>query len=238
MKNQLSIILLSAIIISGLFTSCGSIEVTKRRYMPGYHVELNKNKQQPLPDRERAQAEVQPATSAQDMDAMAIRTSTVESPASTEEMPRPVAVAAVSEVIPAKRQAPLQQVLPSVDHETLKVGSALRRAVFAEEGDEKYGWSVIAFIAFGLGVIAFVLMFVGLVSMIAFGPLWFIPAIVGLFFGIGALITGAIGLKKTKRGGKRGRGFALAGMIAGILGLVISLVVLAVGAFRTFLDNN
>jgi len=238
MKNQLSIILLSAIIISGLFTSCGSIEVTKRRHMPGYHVELNKNKQQPMPDRERAQAEVQPATSAQDMDAMAIRTSTVESPASTEEMPRPVAVAAVSEVIPAKRQAPLQQVLPSVYHETLKVGSALRRAVFAEEGDEKYGWSVIAFIAFGLGVIAFVLMFVGLVSMIAFGPLWFIPAIVGLFFGIGALITGAIGLKKTKRGGKRGRGFALAGMIAGILGLVISLVVLAVGAFRTFLDNN
>jgi hypothetical protein len=149
-----------------------------------------------------------------------------------------MAVAAAFEVSPAKTEAPQQRLLPSMTDETVKMGSTLRRAVFAEEGDEKYGWSIIAFIAFGLGVIAFVMMFVGLVWMIAFGPLWFIPAIVGLFFGIGALITGAIGLKKTKRGGKKGRGFALAGMIAGILGLVISLVVLAVGAFRTFLDNN
>ncbi len=114
-----------------------------------------------------------------------------------------------------------------------RFGSELRRSVFAEEGDEKHGWSVAAIMAFAFGTLAFILMLVAIVSMIGLGPMWFLPAIFGFIFGLAGLITGAIGLKQTRAGGRKGRGFAIAGLISGIIGMVISLVALLIGFVRT-----
>lgn len=230
--HQILIAVLSVVVMS----SCGSLEVTKRRHMPGYHVELNTKKQQPLPVRDHAAAPSVEMELADTPSEMKVRTASVDVPAGIVEAPDVTVTASVSNMSEPGISTPVERIVPSMDGEKVQLAMELRKAVSVTEGDEKYGWSIIAFIAFGLGVIAFVMMFVALVWMIAFGPLWFVPAIVGIMFGIGAIITGAIGLKQTKRGGKKGRGFALAGMIAGILGVAISLISLLVGAIRTIVN--
>jgi hypothetical protein len=87
MKHMHTFILLGAILASALFTSCGSLEITKRRHMPGYHVELNNGKQHQLADRDQAHAKEQPTRSAQEMEAIEVKSSTGESSAPSVEMP-------------------------------------------------------------------------------------------------------------------------------------------------------
>jgi hypothetical protein len=47
----------------------------------------------------------------------------------------------------------------------------------------------------------------------------------GLFLGIGAIITGHIALGQLKKSGDKGRGFAIAGLILGYLGVLAGIVV-------------
>lgn len=147
-----------------------------------------------------------------------------------------VPVTPVASVAGTRVRPNIETILPSVDGEKLNLGAELRRSVFAEEGDEKVGWSVAAIMSFAFGVLAFILMLVAIVSMIGLGPLWFVPAIFGFIFGLAGLITGAIGLKQTRSGGRKGRGFAIAGLISGIIGMVVSLISLVVGFVRIVLN--
>lgn len=77
MKNMNAFLLLGAMLTTALFTSCGSLEITKRRHMPGYHVELNNGKQHQLADRDQAHAKEQPARSTKEMEVIEVKSSTV-----------------------------------------------------------------------------------------------------------------------------------------------------------------
>jgi hypothetical protein len=243
MKNNLFSLSGFAVVAAFLLSSCGTIEVSKRRHLPGYHVVLGSHKQHARPQAEPVaksdmarqqvvpmagrEAQVEPSVSslaATEMTETSMTSATIAPTASFSaptSVERPVAIAAQSGAeslfsTPSKR-----------------FGSELRRSVFAEEGDEKHGWSVAAIMAFAFGTLAFILMLVAIVSMIGLGPLWFLPAIFGFIFGLAGLITGAIGLKQTRAGGRKGRGFAIAGLISGVIGMVISLVALLIGFVRT-----
>lgn len=71
---------------------------------------------------------------------------------------------------------------------------------------------------------------------LTFGVVSFVFALVGL--GLFSLIFGIIGLKKSKRAG-RGNGFAVAGIILGILEIIAAIIIsifvvtFAIGAFNT-----
>ncbi|WP_415847587.1 DUF4190 domain-containing protein [Tsukamurella strandjordii] len=48
----------------------------------------------------------------------------------------------------------------------------------------------------------------------------------GILFGIAAIIMGIIAMKQTKQTGQDGNGMALAGLITGVVGLLLSIVLL------------
>jgi hypothetical protein len=77
----------------------------------------------------------------------------------------------------------------------------------------------------GLGIAALVLGILSLVFMFLFPP-------IGVVLGILAVVFGIIGARRASRGQATNRGQALAGAITGGIGLIISVVLLAiVGAF-------
>ncbi len=239
MKNNVLSLIGIAVVISFLLASCGSVEITKRRHLPGYHVDLGHKHQQP-----RAATVAASAERSADMAAMEPTGHTAVLPQAAAEpvltaLPYEASAAHLSGTAAPSRVEALTRthiVEPLADLRGEKIGRELRRSVFAEEGDEKHGWSVSAIMSFGFGVLAFILMFVAIVSMIGLGTLWFLPAILGFMFGLAALVTGAIGLRQTRAGGRKGRGFAIAGLISGIIGMVISLVSLLIGFVRSI--NN
>ncbi len=241
MRNNLFSLTGFAVLAAFLLSSCGTIEVSKRRHLPGYHVELGRKHQQP---RSATVAAAPRAEQRADMTAMKPALHAAALPQAAAEpvltaLPYEASAAHLSGTAAPSRAEALTRthiVEPLADLRGEKIGRELRRSVFAEEGDEKHGWSLAAIMSFGFGVLAFILMFVAIVSMIGLGTLWFLPAILGFMFGLAALVTGAIGLRQTRAGGRKGRGFAIAGLISGIIGMAISLVSLLIGFVRSI--NN
>jgi hypothetical protein len=221
-----------------MFASCGSIEITKRRHMPGYHVDISKAKKQTAPDLAVAGPETAvPAVSGIDMTHIA--PVAVGLVADEAEEAGPVmassdgkfplmALPKMSANVKAEVAAPA-----AVEVGKGRFGAELRKSVFPTAQEEKYGWSVLSFIGFGLGALAFILTFVGISFLIVFGPLWFLPMVLALTFGIAALIIGILGIKDASRNNRKGRGFAIAGVAAGGLSIFLSLILLLVGAILT-----
>lgn len=215
--------------------------------MPGYHIELGSKKQEPRP---AAQTAVAPKAK-ETMTAM-------ETPAAQIAIPTAYAAAPPMEgeltastsngIAPTTKVGKPSKSLAAITDELLlkpfrelkqeKASGELRRAVFAEEGDEKYGWTVVGIIALGLSTIALIALLIGIATLIVGGAFWFVPLIVGFVFGLVGMILGIIGLRQTRKGGKRGRGFALAGMILGILTFALSFIALAAGLVLTFMNNG
>jgi len=130
---------------------------------------------------------------------------------------------------------------PVAELKQQKLNSELKRAVFNGD-DEKHGWSVLSIISTSLGVVGLGLVITGIVFLASFvfgGGLfyWWIFALLGLLVGIAAMVTGIIAMRKTRSGEKRGRGFALAGMISGIVSLALGLVGLLWGMLYTIISN-
>lgn len=73
----------------------------------------------------------------------------------------------------------------------------------------------------GLGTAGLVVGILSLVFMLLFPP-------IGIVLGILALVFGIIGVRRARRGEATNRGQAMAGWITGAIGLVISIVILAV----------
>ena len=249
MKNQLPFLLL-AIVTIGLFsTGCSNLEITKRRHMPGYHVEFGQKQQQAQPamettvadDDSRMEHTTMPPSSA----ALTIPTDRERSAPEMDGSLTASSAKGIGTTAPSvKKNRSLASLTDELILEPLrdvkrdKVGSELRRSVFAEEGDEKYGWSVVGIIAMALSVIAFIMLLVGIVGLISGAGFWFIPLIFGFIFGLVGMILGIVGLRQTKAGGKKGRGFAIVGMILGILSFALSLIALVVGLVINLNDGN
>lgn len=83
----------------------------------------------------------------------------------------------------------------------------------------------------GLGIAALVL---GIVSILAAVTL--IGVILGIPLGLLALILGIIGMRRVGKGVATNKGVAIAGIVTGLLGLILSIAIVAVGA--TFFANS
>ncbi len=213
-----------------LFQSCGNIDIVKRRYRPGFHVDVSKKKDCKSErsivaesgitlekvDAKQAIIPTKEVPSG-DIELKQIELETLEVSAETKPSSK-VKITFENTVIAPFRQA-----------RKAKLDGSLRRAVFNKEKEEKYGWSGISFASMGLGTVALALMITGIVLLalfIAGGSFlyWWIFTLAGFFLGIAGMVTGIIGLRQTGAGEKRGRGFALAGMLGGIVAMAGGLI--------------
>jgi hypothetical protein len=237
-----------AILIGLLSSGCGNMDITKRRYMPGYHVELG-GKHQPLKPKTEGASEA--TIRSNDNALMETATNLASIPSSNDvsapEMDGNLTAASTKGIAPIampKKASKFERLTTEVVLEPMrqlkhdKLSSALRRSVFAEEGDEKYGWSVVGIIAMALSVIAFIALLLGIITLITGGTFWVVPLILGFIFGLVGMILGIVGVRQTKAGGKKGRAFAIIGMILGIVSFVVSLIALVVGLIITLRDGN
>lgn len=234
-----------------LFCSCADIQVVKRRHLPGYHVNLGGKT--PRPACETAvNSEVRQSSSESDL---------ITSNSSAEESSTfGIEHVNTSNSFVASSSQDLQETImhtsksawqsnarmlevPIVETKKTMLNAEFKRSVFHMQ-DEKVGWSVVAITSTGLGAIALAMVIIGiafLVSFIVSGgfPFWWIFSLIGLLFGIAAMVTGIIGLRQTgRKGEKRGKGFAIGGMVAGIVSLVLGLVGLFWGMLFQFINNR
>lgn len=231
MRNQLLGLLIPALIITAFsLQSCGNLDVVKRRYRPGFHVDVKTKASKVEKNKERAQmhtqiieklqpkqAELEPSLT--QTDELADFTASTSAAASTFNSQKKLTAKKINDFM----------LTPVREIKREKLNSELKRAVFNKDEEEKYGWSVISFISTGLGVLGLGFLITGIVLLAGaiFGSgfaFWWLFLLIGLLIGVAAMVTGIIGLRQTGSGEKRGRGFALGGMIAGIVSLAGALI--------------
>lgn len=239
-----------------LASSCADIDITKRRYRPGFHVDMGSKKA----DTKTASAskhdrnKVNPANTQSDL-AIATQSaneingeafaSNVAAPLTAREVRKQETKAILKEAF-APFTSPSAYAQNMADLRAQLRQNKFKNAVLDKPADEeKAGWSIISIIAMPIGIVALIFAIVTLASVIAnvvvggstlFGP--FIAfGILAILLGIAGLVLGVLGKKQTKDG-KRGKGFALVGMIAGILGMAFGLIFTLWGIIFTFVNRN
>jgi preprotein translocase subunit SecF len=242
-KLQSTPIFFGLLIAAFALQSCANIDIVKRKHRPGFHVDVKGKKQrQQVANDDPQNAEIA-------LEPVAVKPTTPIESTAEESMPS-TQLAFISnnsdEQNPVPRESKFSQLLrttyPSVKRE--KLNGELRRAVFnKKEEDEKYGWSTVSIISTGLGLFALGFFITGIVLLISFiftagFAFWWIFALLGLVFGIAAMVTGIIGMRQTGRGEKRGRGFAIAGMVAGIVSLAGALIAAFWGLIYSIINGS
>ncbi len=257
MERRIQLISLAAIVTIGMmFSSCGNIDIVKRKYRPGFHVDVTKKNQKPKGKKDQGAVDRRERT---------VKTFRQENTAATrthrqaEQQQRRIvdeSATASLETVPAvgpktKKGKGREKVLKVMDELIVtplkemkreRMGRELRRSVF-DRPEDKQGWSVVGFLATGFALLAFVFMIIAFMGIaISFSGVgfafWWVFGIMGVLLGTAAMVMGIIGLRQTGYGEKRGRGFALAGMIGGILTMVLSLVALLWGALFWIINND
>lgn len=239
-KQYLPLIILSALV----FQSCGNIDIVKRRYRPGFHVDISKKKDQ----RSKAECTVSESEVAlEKLDAKEAELPTEELQVENikTEHEQIETLEASTETKPSFRtKLTFENVViaPFREARKTKLDDSLRRAVFNKPEDEKYGWSTIAIVSTGLGVLGLGLVITAMIFLVSFifsGGIafWWIFGLAGLLVGIAGMVTGIVGMRQTGAGEKRGRGFALAGMISGIISLALGLIGLFWGMIYWLINN-
>jgi len=225
-KQYPPLIILSAF----MFQSCGNIDIVKRRYRPGFHVDVSKKKDR---NSERSiVAESGISLEKVDVKKAVITAKEIHSDNTQLKSTELEALEASAETKPSSKAKITFEntvIAPFREARKAKLDDSLRRAVFNKPEDEKFGWSGISFASMGLGTVALALMITGIVllALLVTGGsflYWWIFTLAGFFLGIAGMVTGIIGLRQTGAGEKRGRGFALAGMLGGIVAMAGGLI--------------
>ncbi|MCB9185198.1 MAG: hypothetical protein H6601_00465 [Flavobacteriales bacterium] len=232
MRTQSSRCFLPLLILSAiLFQSCGNIDIVKRRYRPGFHVEMTKKK-----DAKNVGETAFVNTMKPNSDLSGVESAELHQQEFEETSPKmaysDLTTASIDKQKPSVTSKKLSELMiaPFREIKAEKLNGELRRAVFNKKEEEpKFGWSGISFASMGLGTVALALMITGIVflALLIFGgsfAYWWIFTLVGFFLGIAGMVTGIIGLRETGAGEKRGRGFALAGMLGGIVSMAGGLI--------------
>ena len=238
--------ILPALIVAGfLFQSCGNIDIVKRRYRPGFHVDVTKKKH----DKGQSSSEVR-------LDEPKVATVSVKIPEaeSNQQSIEPIneknqpVFTALSNKKSSKKTRTIDEVndfmlTPFHEAKREKLNGELRRAVFNKDDEEKYGWSVTSFISTGLGILALGMLITGIVLFAAFilgstFAFWWLFLAIGLLLGIGAMVTGILGMRQTGRGERKGRGFAITGLVAGIMSLAGGLIALFWGLIYSIINGG
>ena len=230
------------VVIALLLGSCGNIDIVKRKHLPGFHVEMSKKEQRKTSSvsTERFESELTK------IESKTVRLEEVVIP-EIELIPEAdVASANLTADSKARSQPVLKAseliLSPFKELKREKLNGELRRAVFNSD-DEKHGWSILSMVSTVTSVVALAMVILGLVflvSLIGGGGFlyWWVFALVGMLLGIGGMVMGIVGLRQTRRGEKRGRGFALAGMIGGIVSLAAGIIALFWGLIYTLISNR
>lgn len=215
-----------------------SCSIQKRHYLPGYHIEWNS---------QRTQKESTPAHA--DLNSLVLPKSDI----GTAETVKEQVLQPDNAIITPKKdfthtQLPFEQKnnysetvksKSSVDHRPIKIGKACAKQTTAFSEILNPRWNAVnkdfssnentphtpasSILSFIFGLLFFVTLFTT--------SLW---AVVGILFPILAIVFGAVGISKTRRDGQlKGQGFAIAGLVLGIIGLlmIVSLFLLLSLAF-------
>jgi len=254
MTKKLQLTSLSFLMLVGvLFSSCGNIEIVKRKYRPGFHVDITKKKQKPTANKEKVKNEKRN----QILNTEEKATTHYSPKAKNLNLNRPKPVVdkttlaslnTAPDVKKIKRKENVRNTMnnllaaPFRELKREKMGREMRRAIFNAPDDEKSLSipGILSTIFAALSLISLIAVTVSLVLSSAAGFLfvaWWLLALFGTLFGAAAMILGIIGIKQTKNGEKRGKGFAIAGMIGGIVFMAISMLILFWGAVLSVLAS-
>lgn len=240
-----------------LGSGCADIDITKRRYRPGFHVDMGSKRAEHKAAASKKAERSSTATARFNGDEDELEgtnptegfvdvaeASTTVTPISAREARKQETKAIFKEAF-APFASPSAYAKNMADLRAELRQNKFKNAVFDKPAEEGMGWSVVSIIAMPIGIMALVFAIVTLASVISnvvigggtlIGP--FIAfGILAILLGIAGLILGVIGKKQTKNG-KRGKGFALVGMIAGILGMAFGLIFTLWGIIFTFINRN
>ena len=239
---------LSVVLATIFLASCSNIQITKRTYRKGFHVDLvKKNDKRHQNDITEAKVESPKKQNAAKHDGftgeptpIAENKQSLKSKDKGEKDPVEIVKA---EPVATASEVPSDGILDVKPYEIStsdfakknfeaqkdRVYGKLKKA-FKPMEEEKSGWSIFGFVGFGLGVIAFIMailtLFTLVTALVNATSLMFVwvYGIIGLVLGIAGMIMGILGINDTKNNGKKGKGFALAGMISGIVGMAFGLI--------------
>lgn len=221
MKNiQLTVIGVLASVF--ILSSCGNVDIVKRRHMPGYHVEITKKHKHEKPDSDKTAT----SKAKQEMDAVDVREAQVNR---AEEKEDEVLTASASPQAPAltkeqrktKRKEAIDHAVDVTMTTFRQELSATKRALKPSPASDVH-W--MAWVAFGAGIGSAFLGFLGLILAIFGFAIW-APAIV---FGVAAIVFAIIHAKN----GYGGEKFRRLGLLFGIIGASLGLIGLIIWAIR------
>ena len=243
MRKDILRLIVPALVIAGFtLQSCGNIDIVKRRYRPGFHVDVSKKKHKPKDVAVAEVTESQKLIQAEPISPVLANQESAHKPL-VEPSESAVASSKNEPLVKGKSAKKISDFMmtPFLNIKRQKLNGQLKRAVFNQEED-KYGWSVVSFVSTGLGVVSLALLITGIVllagAILGSGFLfWWLFLVLGLLFGIGAMVTGILGLRQTGSGERKGRGFAIAGMVAGILSLAGALIALFWGLIFSIING-
>ena len=208
-----------ALLVCLLFSSCSSLQITKRTHRPGYHIDLVKWNSKFVPAELALIKSEGSNDHHQPLSIKAFRLDMCEVPS-----PRLIAQARVVEETLCEKE-PKQLVLPALKENHLEIPPLQSRHSKGNPDDEQTPWNTLGIVSFGIGGVGLILTVLGFSLLYVGFPGWLIAlSITGLVIAFAGLITGIRGLVKS--GGKKGKGFAITGLVSGATSIGFGIAVL------------
>jgi hypothetical protein len=215
--------LLGLLFTTFILTGCGNIDIVKRRHMPGYHVELNRNVKQAKPAKE----DMQQARAEQNFETAEVREAQVETTAPEQEViTTSAAPVATSALVTKPKAASTSTTTTALDrgmeffkHEL----AATRTALKPSPVNRNTHW--MAWVAFGAGLASSLFGLIGLIVAFFGIPMWWLA----ILFGVTAIVFAIIHAKNNYQG----ETFRRLGLLFGIIGASLGLIGLIIWALRS-----
>jgi hypothetical protein len=215
--------LLGLLFTTFILTGCGNIDIVKRRHMPGYHVELNRNVKQAKPAKE----DMQQARAEQNFETSEVREAQVETTAPEQEVITTSAAPVATSALVTKPKAAststtttaLDRGLEFFKHEL----AATRTALKPSPVNRNTHW--MAWVAFGAGLASSLFGLIGLIVAFFGIPMWWLA----ILFGVTAIVFAIIHAKNNYQG----ETFRRLGLLFGIIGASLGLIGLIIWALRS-----
>lgn len=229
MKKTVQLQALIAVLAAGMmFSSCGNIDIIKRKYRPGFHVDISKKRQKTKVAAETAVADSRKAEKMKAVESKALAAADVD-----EEIMLTADVAEAKPLIEKEarpltlkqeKKQKMKDVLQTREFENMTFGRQMRTiqnslmGPKAPAGDTHW----MAWVSFGTGIGAAAFGLIGLIVAFFGIALW--PA--AILLGVAAIVFAIIHKKK----GYAGERFRKLGLLFGIIGAGLGLVAMIIWA--------
>lgn len=230
MNKRVQLQALVAVLFAGMmFSSCGNIDIVKRKYRPGFHVDISKKRQKTKAAEANATVEAHKVEKTKSIEPKGAQLSTQEIPSELTASTNQAAPSAMANVGVAKRN--LSEELRSPDYRGLSFDrkmDRIKREVFKSvPAVANLEWMKWVSFGTGIGSLAFgamALTFAFLTAVFFTGFVWG-AAVLAMLLGAAA-ITFSVIYKKNNGTGSQSR----LGFIFGIIGAGLGVLALIVGA--------